>query len=93
MKTIKFNNADELVAYCIDNNIFAGQVYVDHTPYGDGERTLLWFYIDTDKELCTYLVSMEYIIKGVNYASTGVSWHRTYTGSFELVLPVKELRK
>ena len=92
MNTIKFKTADKLVEYCIDNNILAGQVWVDSNPYGDGERTLLWFSIDNDNELST-CISGNDRIEGVDYAYLGESWHGVYTGSFELVLPFTQFTK
>ena len=91
MNTIKFNNADDLVQYCIENNLLAGQVYVDSNPYGDGERTLIWYSINLYNKISTNIFNQHYIKgvdKGVDYAQSS-AWHNSYKGSFELVLPVK----
>jgi hypothetical protein len=91
MNTIKFNNADELVAYCIENNMLAGQVWVDHNPEKKGERTLLWFCIDCDGELSTYILN-QLNINNVDYINAS-PWHTDYTGTFELVLPYNQFTK
>jgi hypothetical protein len=85
MNTKKFNNADDLVKYCIENNLLAGQVWVDHNPYGGGERTLLFFYINHDKELSTDIY-MQDEIATIDYAYARNNWHQGYVGTFELVL-------
>jgi hypothetical protein len=92
MNTKKFQTADSLVEYCINNNMLAGQVWVDSNPFGDGKRTLLWFCIDTDKELSTYL-GMQHKIKSVDYAYLGIRWYNEYKGSFELVIPFDQFTK
>ena len=91
MKTIKFTNADSLVEYCIENNMLAGQVYVDSNPHGVGERTLLWFDINSGEKLCTH-IRTQYNIKGIGYTYNS-DWHEDYTGSFELVLPYNQFTK
>ena len=95
MNTIKFNNADKLVAYCTENNLLAGQVWVDHNPYGDGERTLLWYSINLYNKISTNIFNQHYIKgvdKGVDYAQSS-TWHNSYKGTFELVLPYNQFTK
>ena len=91
MKTIKFTNAQELLAYCKKNNMSAGQVYVDNSPDGVGEHTLLWFFINFSDKINTD-ISNQHDINGVDYAYS-VNWHTDYTGSFELVLPYTQFTK
>lgn len=83
-KTIKFKDADSLVEYCIKKNKIVGQVWVEHNPYGEGQKTLLYFVVDTFSDLCTSVKSQT-SIKGVDY-DWGGSWHDEYRGTFELVL-------
>ena len=92
MNTIKFNNADDLVQYCIENNMLAGQVYVDHNPCGEGERTLLWFYIPININIVNTNIYNQHDINGVDYAYAS-GWHNSYKGSFELVMPYTQFTK
>jgi hypothetical protein len=91
MNTIKFNNADDLVQYCIENNLLAGQVWVDSNSEGKGERTLLWFSINDSCELDTFIVNQNNI-NNVHYRDSTM-WHEDYKGTFELVLPYTQFTK
>lgn len=91
MKTIKFTNADLLVEYCTTNNILAGQMWVDHNPKGNGRRTLLWFSINENADLDTYMITQG-CINNIDYQDN-YGWHNYHTGSFELVLPFDQFTK
>jgi hypothetical protein len=90
-ETIKFNTANELVDYCINNNILVGQVWVDSNPWGEGGRKLLWFYIACNGNLNTYIFKQLNIIH-TNYAYCR-DWYSAYEGSFELVLPYNQVKE
>ena len=91
MNTIKFDNADDLVKYCITNNQLAGQVWIDHNPFGDGERTLVWFMIEDSKRIHTFAQG-QHSIGNIHYTYS-TFWHKKYKGSFELVLPFDQHTK
>ena len=91
MNTIKFDNADSLVEYCIKNNHLAGQVWVDHSPFGDGERTLVWFMIEDSKRIHTFAQG-QHSIGNIHYTYS-TFWHKKYKGSYELVLPFTQHTK
>jgi hypothetical protein len=90
MNTKIFTNADSLVEYCTENNILAGQVWVEHNPLEKGDRTLLWFYISSNK-IGTNIYN-QHDIEGYNYSYVH-TWHNIYKGSFELVLPYNQFTK
>jgi hypothetical protein len=84
-KTIKFNSADSLVTYCLENNLRVGQVWVDSNPYGEGEKTLLFFII-TDNVFGTNICS-QHDVKDIDYAFDAYAyWHSKYKGTLELLI-------
>jgi hypothetical protein len=71
--------------------MLAGQVWVDHNPYGDGERTLLYYFINKNGDIDTNIHNQNNIKNdGYDYVR---SWYTEYKGSFELVLPYTQFTK
>ena len=91
---MKFDNADSLVEYCTKINHFAGQIWVKDSPYGGGERTLLWFYIqDSVQNPSDSLpLGISTFVYGNKYYAHNVGWDE-YKGTFELVLPFTQHTK
>ena len=65
------------------------EMWVDHNPFGEGERTKLRFFIDGLGSISSF-INNQTNIKGVNYGYY-IQWKHDYTGTFELVVepPVK----
>ena len=101
MKTIKFDNAYDLVEYCIIMNIITGKVWVEHDPYGNGKRALLQFYIprSDDIVISTNVYGNKIMEldndKGFSEIDHGyeMEWVNYYKGTFELVLPFDQHTK
>lgn len=88
MYTAKFSNADDLVAFCKKNQIFYGQVIVDHNPFGEGKEQVLNFSINLEDKINTYINGQDSLpcdCCNVRY-SFNKKWHRLYDGNFKLIL-------
>jgi hypothetical protein len=90
MKTITFKSAKDLVDYCNENNIYAGQVWVESNPKGLGKKALLSFYVN-DESMITDL-GKQHDIDNVDYA-WHYNWDDIYRGTFELVIPDTQFTK